>query len=244
MTMEELISGTTVLRMRRVGRTHGRGVQRVDALVDIDLDLQRGEMIAITGRSGSGKSTLLNLAGGLDQPTTGSVQLLTTDLGDLSPTALAELRRQRIGYVFQDFNLLPTLTAAENVALPMELDGRGLRVARGMAEAALDEVGLGDKLDRYPDELSGGEQQRVAIARGCVGDRLLLLADEPTGALDEATAEGILRLLRARCDAGASALMVTHEPAFAAWADRVVRLRDGRVESVTSRSEVPAAVRA
>lgn len=228
-----------VLRMRRVGRTHGKGAQRVDALVDVDLDVAAGELVAVMGRSGSGKSSLLNLAGGLDEPTTGTVEVAGVDLGDLSPTELARLRRQSVGYVFQHFNLLPTLTAAENIALPLELDGMTLRAARGLAEAALDEVGLPAKADRYPDELSGGEQQRVAIARGFIGDRVLLLADEPTGALDEVTADGVLRLLRARCDAGAAALLVTHEPTFAAWADRVVRLRDGRIESVTTRSSVP-----
>ena len=231
-----------VLRMRRVGRTHGKGAQRVDALVDVDLDVAAGELVAVMGRSGSGKSSLLNLAGGLDEPTTGTVEVGGVDLGDLSPGGLARLRRQSVGYVFQHFNLLPTLTAAENIALPLELDGMSVRAARGLAEAALEEVGLPAKADRYPDELSGGEQQRVAIARGFIGDRSLLLADEPTGALDEVTADGVLRLLRARCDAGAAALLVTHEPGYAAWADRVVRLRDGRIDSVTSRSAVPPTV--
>ena len=230
-----------VLRMRRVGRTHGSGARRVDALVDIDLDVMPGEMVAITGRSGSGKSTLLHLAGGLDQPTTGSVIVDRADLGDLSPSQLATLRRQTVGYVFQDFNLLPTLTAAENVALPLELDGQGIAASRRAAEEALTTVGLDSKGHRYPDELSGGEQQRVAIARGVVGPRSLLLADEPTGALDDVTAEGILRLLRRRCEDGAACLLVTHELAFAAWADRIVRLRDGHVETVTRRSQVTTA---
>ncbi len=228
-----------VLSMRRVGRTHGKGAQRVDALVDIDLDVAPGEWVAITGRSGSGKTTLLNLAGSLDEPTTGTVMVGGEHLADMSKNELARLRRQSIGYVFQDYNLLPTLTAAENVALPMELDGIGLAAARRQAETALDQVGLGVMADRFPDQLSGGEQQRVAIARGIVGPRTLLLADEPTGALDDLTAESILEVLRARCDEGAAAIMVTHEPSFAAWADRVVRLRDGRIESVTEGSTVP-----
>ncbi|MBA2336635.1 MAG: ABC transporter ATP-binding protein [Acidimicrobiia bacterium] len=230
---------TPVLSMRRVGRTHGSGAQRVDAVVDIDLDVHAGELVAVMGRSGSGKTTLLNLAGGLDEPTTGTVQVSGDHLGDMSKTGLAALRRRSVGYVFQQFNLLPALTAGENVTLPLELDGTDLRSARAMADIALEEVGLAGKARRYPDELSGGEQQRVAIARGLVGPRSLLLADEPTGALDEITSEGILRLLRGRCDAGAAALLVTHEPAYAAWADRVVRLRDGRIETVSQRSAVP-----
>ena len=229
------------LSLRRVGRTHGSGARRVDALVDVDLDVMPGEMVAVTGRSGSGKSTLLNLAGGLDQPTTGSVRVGRANLGDLSTSQLATLRRQTVGYVFQDFNLLPTLTAAENVALPLELDGRGIAASRRAAETALGTVGLEGKGHRYPDELSGGEQQRVAIARGVVGPRRLLLADEPTGALDEVTAEGILRLLRRRCEEGAACMLVTHELSFAAWADRIVRLRDGRIETVTQRSATTAA---
>lgn len=229
-----------VLRMRRVGKTHGKGAQRVDALVDIDLDVAAGEFVAITGRSGSGKTTLLNIAGALDEPTTGNVWVEDRDLGDLDNKELARIRRVAVGYVFQQFNLLPALTAAENVALPLELDGMEVTEARGYAGLALEEVGLGGMDDRYPDQLSGGEQQRVAIARGLVGPRSLLLADEPTGALDEATGESILRLLRDRCELGASALMVTHEPAFAAWADRVVRLRDGQIEEISVRTGVPS----
>lgn len=226
----------SVLTMRRVGKTHGRGAQRVDALVDIDLDIAPGEFVAITGRSGSGKTTLLNIAGALDEPTTGNVYVEGQDLGDLSRAELARIRRVAVGYVFQQFNLLPALTAAENVSLPLELDGMSPRDARGHAENSLAEVGLEGMGDRFPDQLSGGEQQRVAIARGLVGPRRMLLADEPTGALDEMTGESILQLLRDRCEAGASALMVTHEPAFAAYADRVVRLRDGKIEEISVRS--------
>ncbi|HLV91388.1 MAG TPA: ABC transporter ATP-binding protein [Acidimicrobiia bacterium] len=226
--------------MRRVGKTHGKGAQRVDAIIDIDLDVAPGEFVAITGRSGSGKTTLLNIAGALDEPTTGNVWVEGRDLGDLSRKELAQLRRISVGYVFQQFNLLPALTAAENVAMPLELDGMRPSDARLLAEKALAEVGLGGAGHRYPDQLSGGEQQRVAIARGLVGPRKLLLADEPTGALDEATGEAILQLLRDRCEAGASALMVTHEPAFAAYADRVVRLRDGKIEEISVRRPVPS----
>lgn len=229
-----------ILKMRRVGKTHGKGAQRVDAIIDIDLDVAPGEFVAITGRSGSGKTTLLNIAGALDEPTTGNVWVEGRDLGDLSRKELAQLRRISVGYVFQQFNLLPALTAAENVAMPLELDGMRPSDARLLAEKALAEVGLGGAGHRYPDQLSGGEQQRVAIARGLVGPRKLLLADEPTGALDEATGEAILQLLRDRCEAGASALMVTHEPAFAAYADRVVRLRDGKIEEISVRRSVPS----
>lgn len=225
-----------VLRMRSVGKTHGRGAQRRDALVNVDLAVNEGELVAVTGRSGSGKTTLLNLAGGLDEATTGAVEVHGANLGDMTNAELASLRRRKVGYVFQQFNLIPTLTAGENVALPLELDGFAIADARDLAIEALVEVGLEGMGDRFPDELSGGEQQRVAIARGLVGPRTLLLADEPTGALDELTSEGIMRILRSRCDAGAAALLVTHEPAFAAWADRVVRLRDGHIETVSDRS--------
>lgn len=235
-TMVDPSTAPPVLSMRRVGRTHGTGAQRVDALVDVDLDVQSGELVAIMGRSGSGKSSLLNLAGGLDHPTTGTVRVDGVHLGDLSGSQLAALRRRSIGFVFQQYNLLPSLTAGENVSLPLELDGMRLQQAAVLAANALDEVGLGGWSHRYPDQLSGGEQQRVAIARGLVGPRQLLLADEPTGALDEATAEGILRVLRGRCEAGAAAILVTHEPAFAAWADRVIRLRDGHVDAESRRS--------
>ncbi|HEY1538508.1 MAG TPA: ABC transporter ATP-binding protein [Solirubrobacteraceae bacterium] len=192
------------------------------------------------GPSGSGKSTLLNLAGGLDAPTGGAVVVEGTDLGGLSARDLAALRRRAIGYVFQDFNLIPALTAAENVALPRELDGVGVRRSRSEAIVALDEVGLAGVADRFPDEISGGQRQRVAIARALIGPRRLVLADEPTGALDSHSGESVLRLLRARCDAGASGVLVTHEARLAGWADRVVFLRDGEVADDTGRSE-PAA---
>src|SRR6188768_2831472 len=194
------------------------------------------------GPSGSGKSTLLTLAGGLDAPTSGTVQVEGVDLVGLGNTGRARMRRTSIGYVFQDFNLIPALTAAENVALPAELDGVGARAARTAARAALEEVGIGDLWDRFPDNMSGGQQQRVAIARAIVGERRLILADEPTGALDTETGEEILRLLRARCDAGAAGVLVTHEARHAAWADRVVFLRDGVVVDETGADRVEALV--
>ena len=218
-----------VLELRGASRTHGSGVTAVDALVGVDLQVAPGELVAVMGPSGSGKSTLLLLAGGLDAATSGEVLVEGVPLSGLDAAGLASLRRRSVGYVFQDLNLLPALTAAENVALPLELDGVPARVARERALRALDEVELGSAGRRFPDEMSGGEQQRVAIARALVGDRRLVLADEPTGALDSVTGETVLELLRARVDAGAAGVLVTHEARHAGWADRVVFLRDGRV---------------
>jgi putative ABC transport system ATP-binding protein len=216
-----------VLELEDVERVHGEGDTAVQALRGVSLGVLPGELVAVMGPSGSGKSTLLNLAGGLDRPTSGTVQVEGAELGELSRAELAALRRRSVGYVFQEFNLIPALTAAENVALPRELDGVRPREARREASAALEEVGLDDVADRFPDELSGGQRQRIAIARALVGPRRLVLADEPTGALDSRTGELVLRLLRARCDAGASGVLVTHEARHAAWANRVVFLRDG-----------------
>ncbi|MFF4848204.1 ABC transporter ATP-binding protein [Streptomyces sp. NRRL F-2747] len=226
-----------VLQLTRLVRTHGSGATEVHALRGIDLSVYPGELVAVMGPSGSGKSTLLTLAGGLDTPTSGHVIVEGTDITTASRKQLAALRRRSIGYVFQDYNLIPALTAAENVALPRELDGTSARKARTSALAALEEMGLGQLADRFPDEMSGGQQQRVAIARALVGDRRLVLADEPTGALDSETGESVLALLRSRCDAGAAGILVTHEPRFAAWADRVVFLRDGSVVDETLRSQ-------
>ncbi len=218
-----------VLACSRVGRVHGRGPAAVTALDGVDLQVTAGDFVAVMGPSGSGKSTLLHLSGGLDAPTSGTVMVEGQDLGSLSAAERAALRRRHIGYVFQDFNLIPTLTAAENVALPRELDGTRRGRARVEALAALREIGLAEAADRFPDALSGGQQQRVAIARALVGDRRLVLADEPTGALDSATGESVMTLLRARADAGAAVVLVTHEARYAAWADRVIFLRDGRL---------------
>ncbi len=218
-----------VLELRDVTRVHGSGTTAVHALRGISLTLAAGELVAVMGPSGSGKSTLLNVAGGLDEPSGGAVVVEGADLAGMSANELAALRRRSVGYVFQDYNLIPALTAVENVALPRELDGAGLRASRREALAALEEVGLADVADRFPDELAGGERQRVAIARALVGPRRLVLADEPTGALDSQAGESVLRLLRARCDAGAAGLLVTHEARRAGWADRVVFLRDGAV---------------
>ena len=231
---------SAVLRLGDVTRVHGAGPTEVVALRQVSLAVHPGELVAIMGPSGSGKSTLLTLAGGLDQPTSGTVMVEGTDLASLGAKGRSRMRRTSVGYVFQDFNLIPALTAAENVALPRELDGERTRAARAAARVALEEVGIGDLADRFPDEMSGGQQQRVAIARAIVGERRLILADEPTGALDSETGEDILRLLRARCDAGAAGVLVTHEARHAAWADRVVFLRDGVVvdESGTDAADV------
>jgi putative ABC transport system ATP-binding protein len=226
----------SVLELADVVRVHGRGETAVHALRGVSLTVEPGELVAVMGPSGSGKSTLLNLAGGLDAPTSGSVLVEGTDLGGLSRAQLAAVRRRSVGYVFQDFNLIPALTAAENVALPRELDGVRMREVRRESAAALEEVGLSELGDRFPDELSGGQRQRVAIARALVGPRRLVLADEPTGALDSRTGEWVLRLLRTRCDEGAAGVLVTHEARHAAWADRVVFLRDGAMVDETGRA--------
>jgi putative ABC transport system ATP-binding protein len=219
----------SVLELRDVHRIHGSGETAVHALRGICMVVAPGEFVAVMGPSGSGKSTLLNLAGGLDAPTKGEVIVEGSVLGRLNRKQLAAVRRRQVGYVFQELNLLPSLTAAENVALPLELDGVRLRRTRALAMAALDEVGLAELARRFPDEMSGGQQQRVAIARALVGDRRLVLADEPTGALDSQTGESVLKLMRARVDAGAAGVLVTHEARHAAWADRVVFLRDGEI---------------
>ncbi len=221
------------LVLDHVSRTHGTGENAVHALAGVSLAVQPGELVAVMGPSGSGKSTLLNVAGGLDRPTAGTVSIAGEDLTTLSAKGLAQLRRRRVGFVFQDYNLIPSLTAAENVGLPLELDGQRARQARRLAKDALDTMGLLDLADRYPDAMSGGQQQRVAIARALVGGRRIVMADEPTGALDSHTGEEVLRVLRRRCDEGASGLLVTHEARHAAWADRVVFLRDGVVVDTT-----------
>ncbi len=223
------MTSQAILELREVTRTYGTGNTSVRALRTTSLSVQAGELVAVMGPSGSGKSTLLALAGGLDSPSTGDVLVEQSVLGRLNRAALAQLRRRRIGYVFQDLNLIPALTAVENVMLPRELDGASSRNARREALAAMAQVGVDDLADRFPDDMSGGQQQRVAIARALVGERRLVLADEPTGALDSSTGDDVLRVLRERCDAGAAGVLVTHEARHAGWADRVVFLRDGAI---------------
>ena len=225
---------TAAVELRNVWKTYGSGPSEVEALRAIDLSVDGGQLVAVMGPSGSGKSTLLTIAGSLEEPTSGEVLVDGFPLSGLSRNDRARLRRRSIGYVFQDFNLLPGLTAAENVGLPLELDGVGMKTARKRAVAVLEELGLADRADRYPDDLAGGERQRVAIARAIVGERRLLLADEPTGALDSVNGEAVMRLLRTATRRGVAAVLVTHDAQLASWADRIVFLRDGRIVDQTA----------
>jgi putative ABC transport system ATP-binding protein len=223
-----------MLDLRGVSKVYGDGAAQVRALYRVSLSVDPGKMVAVMGPSGSGKSTLLTIAGSLEEPTEGEVLVGGASLAEMSRNARAQLRRRSIGYVFQDFNLLAGLTAAENVALPLELDGMPARKARTAGLRALDELGLGDRAGHFPDQLSGGERQRVSIARAVVGERRLLLADEPSGALDTANAEEVMRLLHTACKRGVAAVVVTHDAQLASWADRVLFLRDGRVTDQTA----------
>ena len=219
-----------MLEMREVSRTYGEGAAEVRALAGVSLSVDEGTMVAVMGPSGSGKSTLLTIAGSLEEPTSGEVIVGGQSLAWLSPNARARLRRRAIGYVFQDFNLLAGLTAAENVSLPLELDGVRARQARAAGLQALEQLGLASRASAFPDQLSGGERQRVAIARAVVGQRRLLLADEPSGALDSANAQAVMRLLHEACkNGGMAAVVVTHDQQLATWADRSVLLRDGHL---------------
>ena len=211
----------------------------MQALRDVSLSVPAGTMVAVMGPSGSGKSTLLTIAGTLEEPTSGAVLIGGQDVAAMSGGGKARLRRRTIGYVFQDFNLLPGLTAAENVSLPLELDGMNSRRAHQAGISALDDLDLGDRAGRFPDELSGGERQRVAIARAVVGERSLLLADEPSGALDSVNGEAVMRLIHTYCKRGTAAVVVTHDAQLASWADRVVFLRDGRLVDQTAPSAGP-----
>jgi putative ABC transport system ATP-binding protein len=232
----------TALELRAVSKIYGEGPSEVEALRDVSLSVAEGELVAVMGPSGSGKSTLLTIAGSLEQPSRGDVLVGGAALSGMSRNDRARLRRRAIGYVFQDFNLLAGLTAAENVSLPLELDGTPAKAARAAGMAALEELGLGDRATRYPDELSGGERQRVAIARAVVGNRHLLLADEPSGALDSANGEAVVRLIRAACQRGVAGVVVTHDAQLASWADRVVFLRDGRIVDQTAPPPGPESV--
>jgi putative ABC transport system ATP-binding protein len=217
------------IQLRSVSRRYGSGDGVVTALDEVSLAFAEGTFTAVMGPSGSGKSTLLQCAAGLDRPTSGSVTVGGTDLTKLSETRLTLLRRERIGFVFQAFNLLPSLTAEQNVALPLRLAGR--RPARAQVREVLEQVGLGDRAGHRPTELSGGQQQRVALARALITRPEVLFGDEPTGALDSRTGREVLNLLRGMVDGGRQTIiMVTHDPVAAAYADRVVFLVDGRVD--------------
>jgi putative ABC transport system ATP-binding protein len=224
---------TSALELRQVSKVYGSGPAEVHALRAVDVTVERGELVAVMGPSGSGKSTLLTIAGSLEAPSSGQVLVDGVDLATVSRSDRAGMRRRSIGYVFQDFNLLPGLTAVENVTLPLELDGIPSKAARKTALEAMEELEVADHADRYPDELSGGERQRIAIARAIVGERGLLLADEPTGALDSVNGEAVMRLLRAATQRGVAGVVVTHEAQLASWAERVIFLRDGHVVDQT-----------
>ena len=223
----------TALQLQAVSRTYGEGATKVEALRDINMTVDDGELVAVMGPSGSGKSTLLTISGTLEEPTSGEVLIGDVAVSGLTRDDKARLRRQSIGYVFQDFNLLAGLTAAENVTLPLELDGMNAKAARHRGLDALASLGLADRAGSFPDDLSGGERQRVAIARALVGDRHILLADEPTGALDSANGEAVMRLLRTAGERGVAGIIVTHDAQLASWADRIVFLRDGRIVDQT-----------
>ncbi len=227
MTQED--RDAVALRLEGAGKTYRQGPVEVVALAPTDLSIHAGQFVAVMGPSGSGKSTLLLLLGGLADPSAGEVYIEGRALSGLDAKQRAALRRQSLGFVFQELNLMAGLTAVENVTLPLELDGLRFGKARRQALQALERAELDGLGDRFPDELSGGQRQRVAIARAAVGPRKILLADEPTGALDTVTGEAVMRLLRDHCDGGGTTVLVTHDARLASWADRVVFLRDGRI---------------
>ncbi len=222
----------TVIRTDKITKTYVTGTNEVHALREVDLTVTRGELVAIMGTSGSGKSTLMNMLGCLDTPTSGSYTLDGERVDGLGKNELAAIRSQKLGFVFQGFNLLARTSAVENVELPMLYDRRGLkRDIRALAVAALARVGLGDRLEHQPSELSGGQQQRVAIARALVTEPALILADEPTGNLDSRTSVDVMVLFQALNAGGKTIVVVTHEPDIAAYATRIVRMKDGRIFS-------------
>jgi putative ABC transport system ATP-binding protein len=228
-----------MLELRQVSKVYGTGPAQVNALRGVNLSVRGGELVAVMGPSGSGKSSLLTIAGSLEEPTSGQVVVMGTDLTHLSPNDQARLRRRLIGYVFQDFNLLAGFTAIENVTVPLELDGISAKAAHATGMKALAELGVAERAHHFPDELSGGERQRVAIARAVVGDRKLLLADEPTGALDSVNAKAVVLLMLAICRRGVAGVVVTHDAQLAACADRVVLLQDGQVIDQAQTSSGP-----
>ena len=224
-----------VLELERVGKTYRRGDEQVQVLVDFDFALAAGEFVVVTGPSGAGKSTLLHIAGGLDAPDTGTVSVAGQDVWALSVGARAAFRRRTLGFVFQFFNLVPALTAVENVSLPLVLDGMPARAADTRAMDLLDRVGLGDRARHRPAELSGGQMQRVAVARALVARPSIVLADEPTGNLDSHSSTEVLDLLRALCEEdGTAVVMVTHDPAAALYGSRELPLVETRARAAVA----------
>jgi len=222
----------SILKTENLGKQYRMGATTVDALIGVDVAVEPGEFVAVMGPSGSGKSTLLHLMGGLDQPSSGDVVLDGQRLSAMSDRQVTLTRRRRVGFVFQFFNLLPTLSAEENVALPLLIDGQSARAYQARVDELLALVGLDDRRGHKPDQLSGGQQQRVAIARALVTQPAIVLADEPTGNLDSRAGEEVLRLLRRTCDEHRQTIvMVTHDPRAASYADRIIFLKDGRVAS-------------
>ena len=225
---------TAILEFDDVVKSYGHGTTEVRALRGVTLSVEPGELLAIMGPSGCGKSTLLHLAGALETPSAGSIRVAGRELAGLDAAGRSHLRRHDVGFVFQRLNLIPALTAIENVMLPLELEGETARSARSLAITALEAMGLDERLERYPDDFSCGQQQRIAIARAVVGERKLLLADEPTGSLDTASGDEVIELIASLPRRhGTAVVLVTHEPRFASWADRVIFLRDGRVVDET-----------
>jgi putative ABC transport system ATP-binding protein len=222
------------LNVQNLTKTYSRGKQATTALRGVSLNIEKGKFLSIMGPSGSGKSSLLQIIGGLDQPTTGSVEIEGKPLHTFTDAELSHFRRRRLGFIFQFFNLLPSLTALENVCLPLLLDGHRFRSASERGKRLLDRFGLGERLNHYPAQLSGGEMQRVAIARAMVIDPLVILADEPTGNLDSASGKTVLSLLREISrENQQTVLMVTHDPNAAAYSEGQIRLLDGKIEAIT-----------
>jgi putative ABC transport system ATP-binding protein len=226
--MDEASVSTPLVAIRGLGKHYVRGDQVIPVLVDIDLDVMEGDFVALMGPSGSGKSTLLNLVAGIDKPSAGKILVAGVDIAQLTDSELAAWRAAHVGFIFQFYNLMPVLTAFENVELPLQLTSLGRRERRERVSNALALVGLSDRVDHYPNELSGGQQQRVAIARALIADPTLIVADEPTGDLDRTTAEEILDLLQGlNRQLGKTIIMVTHDPKAAARARRMIHLEKG-----------------
>jgi len=228
------MTSEAIIDIKELSKVYGMGEVQVLALDDVSLTIRKGEFVAIMGPSGSGKSTLMNILGCLDRPTSGQYILAGEDVSDLDKTQLAIIRNQRIGFIFQSYNLLPQTSALENVILPLLYNRNGKESDAQQAKkafAALEAVGLADRIDHKPQELSGGQMQRVAIARALVNDPVLILADEPTGNLDSRSGEEIMMLMSDLHDQGSTIVMVTHDDDIAAYAERIIHLRDGQIET-------------